>query len=247
MARYDRIGVGYRRRRQEDPRIAARIWAALGTATSVVNVGAGTGSYEPWDRQVVAVEPSEVMIGQREAHRGPASLGRAEALPLDDLSVDCAMSVLSLHHWDDWRAGLDEMLRVARERIVILTVDPEVSGRMWLMADYLPEVAKRDRRDFPPPALVADHVDGRVEPVPVPADCRDGFLLAFWSHPEWVLDAEARAATSGFALSDPTVVARVVAHVGRDLATGAWDARHGHLRTLDAYDAGLRLITAVRR
>ena len=243
-ARYDVIGVGYADRRREDPRLADVVWRALGEGGSVVNVGAGAGSYEPVDRAVIAVEPSVEMIAQRPATRAPALSGWAEALPLDDDSVDAAMSVLSMHHWGDRERGLAEMMRVARSRVVILTVDPEVSGRMWLMADYLVEVAAMDREIFPAPDAIATRLGGRVELVPVPADCADGFLLAFWAHPEWVLDPRARAATSGFSRMPDDVVARVVGDVERDLADGTWERRHGYLRALDDYDAGLRLIVA---
>lgn len=234
-ARYDAIGTGYARTRRPDPRIAARITAALGDARSVVNVGAGTGSYEPADRAVIAVEPSAVMIAQRTT---PAIQAGCAALPLDDDSVDAAMAIVTVHHWeDDLEAGLRELRRVARDRVVILTYDPDVSARMWLMADYLPEVAELDRRIFPPPASLG----GDVEVVPIHRNSPDWMLGSFWAHPERVLDAEARAATSGFARMDPAVVDRVVAAVRRDLDDGTWDARHGHLRELEEYDAGLRL------
>ena len=236
MTDYDRIGAGYASTRRECPRIAARIHAALGDARSVANVGAGTGSYEPDDREVIAIEPSAVMIAQRST---PAIQATAGALPLDDDSVDAAMAILTIHHWDaELEAGLRELRRVARDHVVILTYDAEVSARMWLMADYLPEVAELDRRIFPPPETLGE----RVEVVPVHRDTPDWQLGSFWAHPERVLDPAARAATSGFARMDPGVVERVAAAVERDLADGTWDARHGHLRELDSYDVGLRLV-----
>ncbi len=244
MTIYDGIGTGYAERRREDPKIAAAITTALGDSASVVNVGAGAGSYEPRDREVIAVEPSTVMIAQRDPRRATAVVGRAEDLPLADASIDAAMTLLSLHHWESVDAGLREMQRVARRRIVILTIDPAVSGQTWLMADCLTEVAERDNATMPSPAAIAQTINGRVDVVPVPADCQDGFLLAFWAHPEWVLDPGARAATSGFALMPDTVVDRVTSAVAADLASGEWDRRYGHLRTLESYDAGLRLITA---
>lgn len=244
VARYDTIGQGYGMRRREDPRIAAAVWEALGPVRSVVNVGAGVGSYEPAGCEVIPVEPSEVMVAQRESTLAPAIVGRAEALPLTDKSVDAAVAILSLHHWEDQEAGMAELVRVARQRIVILTVDPEVSGRMWLMAEYLTEVAALDREIFPPTDAIARRLGGRVQVVPVPADCEDGFLLAFWAHPEWVLDPAARAATSGFARMSEEVNRRVADDVARDLASGAWDSRHGQLRALSSYDAGLRLVVA---
>ena len=246
-ARYDAIGAEYAVTRREDPRIAALIHAALGKARSIVNVGAGAGSYEPRDRDVIAVEPSEVMIAQRDPRLPPAIPGVAYPLPLEDRSVDAAMAVLTIHHWDeDQERGVREMRRVARGPVVILTFDPEVSARMWLMADYLPEVAELDRRTLPGPRTLALWVGGDVDVrvVPISRDTPDWMLGSFWAHPERVLDAKARNSTSGFARMPAEVVDRVVEAVERDLRDGTWDARHGHLRELDEYDAGLRLLVS---
>lgn len=243
--RYDRIGEGYARTRQEDPRLAARIHAALGPARTVVNVGAGAGSYEPRDRYVLAVEPSDVMAAQRPRELAPALRATAEQLPLRDGAVDAAMAVLSVHHWDQAQErGVRELRRVARGPVVILTCDPEVSGALWLMADYLHEVAELDRRIFPSMERLAKWLGGRtrVEVVPIPRDTCDWTLMSFWAHPERVLDAAARSGTSGFARMPPAVTERVVAAVQRDLADGTWDARYGHLRRLETYDAGMRLV-----
>jgi SAM-dependent methyltransferase len=245
--RYDDIGAGYAQTRREDPRFRARIHAALGDAETVVNVGAGTGSYEPRDRHVIAVEPSDVMAAQRPRELAPALRAGAGALPLRDQSVDAAMAILTLHHWDaDQERGIRELRRVTRGPVVLLTFDPVVGGAGWLPADYLPEVAALDHRIFPRPERLAEWLGGdvRTEVVEIPRDTPDWMLAAFWAHPERVLDPAARAATSGFARMDPAIVARCVAAVERDLASGAWDARHGHLRALDAYDAGLRLVVA---
>jgi SAM-dependent methyltransferase len=251
QTRYDAIGHGYAALRREDPRIAARLHAALGDARTVVNVGAGAGSYEPLDRRVVAIEPSAVMAAQRPADRPPAILAGAGRLPLVDDAVDAAMAVLTVHHWDDEQeAGVRELRRVARGPVAILTIDPEVSARMWLMRDHLHEVAALDRRVFPSPARLGEWLGGdegadvRVEVVAVPRDTPDWTLLAFWAHPERVSDPAARAATSGFARMPAAVVARVVAEVERDLADGTWEVRNGHLRDLGAFDAGLRLVVA---
>jgi SAM-dependent methyltransferase len=244
-ARYDRIGTGYSLTRREDPSIARVLRAALGDARSVVNVGAGTGSYEPPDLYVVAVEPSDVMAAQRPPTIPPALRASAGDLPLRDDSVDAAMAVVTVHHWDDeLEPGIQELRRVARDTVVILTYDPEVSGEMWLMADYLPEVAELDRRIFPPPRQLAGWLGdrARVEIVPIRRDTPDWMLGSFWAHPERVLDERARRATSGFARLDAAVVDRVVREVQRDLVSGVWDERHGHLRELDAFDAGLRLV-----
>jgi SAM-dependent methyltransferase len=244
-SRYDQIGAGYAATRREDPRIAARIHAALGEARTVVNVGAGAGSYEPRDRQVIAVEPSKVMASQRPAELPRAILAEAYPLPLADRSVDAAMALLTVHHWDaQQERGVRELRRVARGPVVILTYDPRVSARMWLM-EYLPEVAELDRRIFPLPEQVAQWLgaDTAIETVPIARDTPDWTLGSFWAHPERVLDAQARAGTSGFARMPAEVVARVVEAVRCDLEDGTWDARHGYLRHLAEYDAGLRLVT----
>jgi SAM-dependent methyltransferase len=245
-ARYDDIGEGYSLTRREDPQISSAIHDALGAARSVVNVGAGTGSYEPDDRYVIAVEPSDVMAAQRRPTIPPALCASAAGLPLRDNSVDAAMAVLTIHHWDDeLERGIQEMHRVARDAVVILTYDPLVSAEMWLM-DYLPEVAQLDRRIFPAPELLAEWLGGRtrIEVVPIPRDTPDWMLGSFWAHPERVLDEGARNATSGFARMDASVVQRVVRDVRRDLENGVWDERYGHLRELDAFDAGLRLVVS---
>jgi SAM-dependent methyltransferase len=243
--RFDSIGVGYTRTRREDPRLRDLIRTALGNPRSVVNVGAGAGSYEPRDGHVIAIEPSEVMAAQRPRELTRAVRGVAHALPLRDRSVDAAMAVLTIHHWDaGLEQGVRELRRVAAGPVVILTCDPEVSGSMWLMADYLPEVAELDRRIFPSTDRLAQWLGGttRVQTVLVPRDTSDWSLMSFWAHPERVLDASARGATSGFARMPPKTVERVVAAVEADLGTGTWDARYGHLRSLDAYDAGMRLV-----
>jgi SAM-dependent methyltransferase len=247
VPRYDTIGGGYVATRREDPVLRAALHGALGAARTVVNVGAGTGSYEPSDRYVLAIEPSDVMAAQRPADGPPAIRASAEALPLRDDSVDAALAIVTVHHWDAGQeAGVRELRRVARGPVVILTYDARVSGRMWLMAEYLPEVAALDAAIFPAPEVLAGWLGGDVEvrELPIPRDCRDWMLGSFWAHPERVLDPVARAGTSGFARMDPAIVERCVAAVGADLADGTWDARHGALRTLDAYDVGLRLIVA---
>jgi uncharacterized protein (DUF1330 family)/SAM-dependent methyltransferase len=246
-ARYDQIGESYARFRQEDPQLRGRIMAALGDARNVVNVGAGTGSYEPNDRYVLAIEPSEVMAKQRPEHAVPALRAWAGELPLRDRSVDAALAVLSVHHWDAQREhGVRELRRVARGPVVIVTIDPRVSNAMWLLKDYLPEVAALDAAIFPLPEQLASWLGGQVsiETVLVPRETPDWMLLSYWAHPERVLDAEARAATSGFARMPPAVVERVVHSVATDLESGAWERKYGELRALEAYDAGLRIIVA---
>jgi SAM-dependent methyltransferase len=239
---YDRIGTGYAAYRRPDPRIAKRIVAALGDARSVVNVGAGTGSYEPADRAVVAVEPSAEMVRQRAGTAAPAVRGGAERLPLRDRSVDAALAVLTIHHWTDWRRGLAEMRRVARDRVVILTWEPAHHG-FWLVQEYFPEIVAMDRETFPTFAEM-ERVLGPIDvrPVPVPADCSDGFLGAYWRRPATYLDAGARGAISAFAKlqgADATL-----ARLRADLADGSWERRHGHLLELPELDIGYRLIVA---
>jgi SAM-dependent methyltransferase len=244
--RYDTIGRGYSAYRTADPRIQAAVDAALGDARTVVNVGAGTGSYEPRDRPVIPVEPSTAMARQRDPALAPAVLGVAESLPLADGCADAAMAMLTVHHWTDAGRGLGELRRVARRRVVLLTIDVEVEADMWLLRDYLPEVVARDRTEFPAIDRLVAELGARTQvlTVPVPADCLDGFLLAFWSRPEAVLDPGARAATSGFARMSQRAEAAAVARLEADLGSGAWDDRHGHLRTLSELDVGLRLVVA---
>jgi SAM-dependent methyltransferase len=245
-ARYDRIGAGYAGTRREDPDLRRRIEDALGDARTVVNVGAGTGSYEPRDRHVVAIEPSDVMAAQRPRELAPAIRAGAGELPLRDGAVDAAMAVLTIHHWDDARErGVRELRRVARGPVVIVTYEAAVARGMWLM-DYLPEVAELDARIFPPIEQLCGWLGGRtrVEIVPIARDTPDWTLGSFWAHPERVLDPAARAATSGFARMPDHIVDRVVGAVEADLASGAWDERHGALRDLDSYDAGMRLVVA---
>ncbi len=247
MARYDAIGLTYAQTRVEDPRIAARLDEALGDARTVVNVGAGAGSYEPADRHVIAIEPSEVMIRQRAPHRVPAIVGTAGRLPLLDDSVDAAMAMITIHHWDAEReAGVRELRRVARGPVAVFTFDPTVSREMWLPRDYLPEVVALDDEIMIAPEVIADWLGGdvRIETVPIHRDTPDRMMGAFWAHPEWVLDETVRNGTSGFSRMPAAVVDRVVAAVRRDLEDGTWDARNGELRDLDEYDAGLRLIVA---
>jgi SAM-dependent methyltransferase len=248
-ARYDSIGHGYSSTRREEPRFCKLIANALGEARSVVNVGAGAGSYEPRDRYVLAIEPSDVMAAQRPRELAPAVRAEAHCLPLRDGSADAAMSILSLHHWDQHQeSGVRELRRISTGPVVILTCDPEVSGRMWLMKDYLPEVAELDHRNFPSMEQLATWLGGktRVDAVPIPRDTCDWMLMSFWAHPERVLDASARGATSGFARMPSNVVERVVSSVEHDLDSGGWDARYGYLRGLQEYDAGLRLVVNTR-
>ncbi len=245
-AAYDEIGGNYSDYRRPDERIERAILDALGDSESVVNVGAGAGSYEPTDRAVIAVEPSTVMASQRPPEAGPAVIAAAEALPLEDDAVDAALAVLTIHHWSDAEGGVGEMKRVARRRVVLLTVDPRVEAEIWLLAEYFPAIAERDRTEFPPIASLRRWLGAgtAVREIPVPRDCRDGFLLSFWGRPEAVLDDARRAATSGFARLSDVQERDGVERLREDLASGRWDDRHGSLRRREELDAGLRLIVA---
>jgi len=236
---YARGADRYAAARLADPRIAAALRDALGDALTVANVGAGTGSYEPADRStVVAVDPSQAMLRHRPARLAPAVRARAEALPLGPASVDACLAVLTLHHWSDWRRGLAELARVSRRRIVVLTWDPRAG--FWL-DDYLPELAALDRRIFPDmDDLRRGFAAASVRPLPIPHDCSDGFLGAYWRRPEAYLDPQVRAAISTFARIPGGDVG-----LGRlldDLASGAWDRKYGRLRSLPELDVGYRVL-----
>ncbi|MCQ4042556.1 class I SAM-dependent methyltransferase [Streptantibioticus rubrisoli] len=244
-ADYGRIGEGYARVRRADPRIAALVHAALGDARTVVNVGAGAGSYEPSDRHVLPVEPSAEMRAQRPARLAPAIHGFAAALPFDDGSVDAAMALLTVHQWPDAAAGLREMRRVARGPVVVLTFDPEALGRLWLM-DYVPELRAVEARRYPAIGTITAALgpDTEVRPVPIPIDCVDGFSEAFYARPEALLDPAVRRAQSGWSFLEPGVEEPAVSALAADLASGAWDERHGHLRTQPEFDGAVRLVVS---
>lgn len=242
---YDRMGIDYSEVRRADPRFEAAIWAALGSAQRVLNVGAGAGSYEPRDREVIAVEPSPVMIAQRQLDAAPAVRGVAEALPLEDKSIDATMGVFTMQHWDDIDRGLAEVLRVTRDRIVFLTLDLDVTAEMWLCRDYLPEIVEHDRETFPSIEQLECVLPGlQVNEVPVPNDCEDGFCVALWGRPEAHLDPGVRRASSTWHLLPPTVVEPALDRLRSDLESGEWDRRYGQLRTQPSLDVGLRLVSA---
>ncbi|HEX8568727.1 MAG TPA: class I SAM-dependent methyltransferase [Caulobacteraceae bacterium] len=239
--RYDTIGVDYSALRRPDPRIAAAVAAALGPSRTVLNVGAGAGSYEPADRRVTALEPSLEMIRQRPPSTAEVVQGRAEALPFEDDSFDAAMAVLTVHHWSDQAAGLREMRRVTRGPIVILTYDPSFRG-FWL-ADYIPELVTLDEAQMPPmTAYEACLGPVEVSPVRIPHDCTDGFLCAYWRRPAAYLDPRIRAAMSSFwGVGD---VSEALGRLERDLDSGEWARRHAGLLDLDDWDCGYRLVVA---
>ncbi len=242
-AKYDAIGSTYSCTRTADPRIQARIHGALGAARTVCNVGAGTGSYEPRDRFVVAVEPSATMVAQRDPEGAPAARGAAEALPVRDGAFDAAMAVLTMHHWNDLGAGLAEMRRVAA-RQVLFFFEPEFADEAWIVADYFPQILEQEsERNAPGTADLERYLDiVSVEPVPVPADCIDGFAGCFWNRPEAYLDPLVQDGMSCFAQMPDDVRASGIERLRAELASGAWDEKYGSLRTLAEKDLGYRLL-----
>jgi SAM-dependent methyltransferase len=239
-ARYDIIGLNYAELRKPDPRIAAAIHQALGPAQTVLNVGAGTGSYEPVDRRVIAVEPSLEMIRKRGSSAAKVIQASADRLPFEDDAFDASMAILTVHHWPDKKAGLREMRRVTRGRIVLLTFDP--SHRPWL-TDYLPELVALDEAQMPAMSDYERWLGAvQISTVPVPHDCSDGFLYAYWRRPSAYLDPRIRSGSSAFwALGN---VEPGLARLQRDLETGEWERRYAELLPLEAYDAGYRLVLA---
>jgi SAM-dependent methyltransferase len=239
---YDRHGRTYAQHRRPDPRIAARIHAALGDARTVLNVGAGTGSYEPRDRWVLAVEPSVTMRAQRSAGAAPAIAAYAEALPFDDGAVDAAMACVTIHHWESPEAGLAELRRVARDRVVLLTFELDHLP-VW-QQQFLQEALALDQPRFPSIETVAAALGGRtrVERIPTPGDCTDGFIEAFWQRPESLLDPAVRSAQSLWPLLEPGVEERILQRLATALDSGAWDAEHGELRGLESFHGALRLV-----
>lgn len=242
---YDTIGSAYPATRRTEPRIAAKVWDALGDARTILNVGAGTGSYEPADRVVTAVEPSAVMRAQRPAGAAPCVAAAAERLPFEDQSFDAAMAFSTVHHWQDPIAGLREMRRVAR-RVVVFTHDSSDTGwlqRFWLSRDYLPEVSCLVE-GRPSVEELADSIEARIEPVLIPWDCADGFFEAYWRRPEAYLEEHVRRAVSVWTRVGPAAEQRAVDSLRDDLASGRWAERNRELVALDAAELGLRLLVA---
>ncbi len=242
---YDSIGATYSATRRTDRRIAEAIWSALGNARTVLNVGAGTGSYEPADREVTAVEPSAVMRAQRSVSAAPCVAATADRLPFEDQSFDAAMAVSTIHHWPDPIVGLREMRRVAR-RVVVFTYDATESGwirQFWLTRDYLPEVAEL-LSGQPSLAELARAIDASIEPVLIPWDCADGLFEAYWRRPDAYLDEKVRRGVSVWARVGPEAEERAVQRLRDDLASGAWAERNGELATLEGAELGLRLLVA---
>ncbi len=245
MALYDTVGRTYSATRQADPRVAAQIDRALADSASVVNIGAGAGSYEP-AQTIAAIEPSQTMIGQRLTGAAPAIRAAAEQVPLRDNCTDAALAVLTVHHWTDLAAGISEMRRIARHRLVLLTWNADVIGeKFWLLSEYLQEARSADAALAVPvsrlTSLLADPV---ITPVPVPHDCTDGFAGAFWRRPGAYLDPAVQAGMSLFTKTGPSMVEAGLARLAADLQSGRWQREHAGLLKLTQLDLGYRLITA---
>jgi SAM-dependent methyltransferase len=244
MALYDRIGRTYCATRREDPRITALVGQALGDARSVINVGAGTGAYEPADREVLAVEPSRTMVAQRLARSARVIRAFAERLPFRDKSFDAALAVNTIHHWTDLRAGLRELRRVARNRVLIFVRDTRKGASFWLTDDYLPSLDAA-RKLSPKMEVIEDELrPSKVFAYRLPRDCADGLFSAYWGHPEMYLDPEVRRNISNFALAKESDLAEGLARLHSDLESGAWDRKYGHLRSLPELDLGHRILVA---
>jgi len=240
---YDRLGQTYSSYRQADPRIAAYLDNALGSARTILNVGAGSGSYEPADRYVIAVEPSSVMRSQRQSlNKVPAVIGRGDALPFDDQSFDACMALLTLHHWPDMGKGLWELKRVAR-RVIIMTFDPNALDDFWNV-HYFPGVIEIEKRRYPTVDFIVESLGGKGEiiPVPVPLDCTDGFQEAFYGRPEAFLQKEVRLSQSAWGFLPPGLETQYVEQLRKEILSGDWDRKYGHLRTQPYFNGALRLI-----
>ena len=242
-ADYGSIGAGYALIRQPDPRIAAEFHATLGDARTVLNVGAGAGSYEPTDRIVTAVEPSASMRAQRPAHLSVAIDATADSLPFADDSFDAAMASVTVHQWPDLARGLGEMRRVTTGPVVILTFDP-VPPVTWWLIDYVPELFDVEAKRMPQLERISDALGGAAEirTVMIPNDSSDGFGQAFFGRPERLLEPEVRRAMSAWSFVDDAVVERFVTALAADLASGEWDAKYGSFRDLEFFDGGMRLV-----
>jgi|SRR5579859_1261707 len=243
---YDAHGTRYAQVRRPDPQIEASVHAALGEARTVVNVGAGAGSYEPSDRYILAIEPSAAMRSQRNSER-PAIVGFADQLPLDDASMDGGMATLTVHQWPDLARGLGELRRVVRGPVVILTFDRDALDGWWLN-DYAPELIAAERKRYPDIAVIAQALGARTEvrKIPIPLNCADGFSEAFYGRPEKMLEPSVRRAQSAWGFVEAGVEARFEAALRADLASGLWDQRYGALRRQPSFEGSLRLITGWR-
>lgn len=243
-AAYDEIGQGYSKVRQPDPRIAMRIEAALGEAQTVLNVGAGAGSYEPTDRELTAVEPSAEMIAQRPAGSAPVVQASAEELPFEDDSFDAAMAVSTIHHWPDLEAGLAELRRVARQRITLVTFDPEVLSELWIFGDYFPGMLRSEWMRSSSDRVMGELPASTSSPLLVPQDCTDHFFAALWGRPELFLEPEVVQPMWVWQRLPEQAKQEGRDQLTADLESGVWDERYGHLREKQELDVGLRLVVS---
>jgi SAM-dependent methyltransferase len=245
---YDQFGHKYSGIRRTDPRIAEYVYEALSTASTVLNVGAGAGSYEPPDKYVVAVEPSSVMRAQRVAlHKLPAIIGKGDALPFDDQSFDAVMAMVTVHHWPDMKKGLQELRRVAKEQVLIMTFDPDALDNFWNAA-YFSELIAVEKARYPTIDFITGALGGNceVKAIPIPLDCVDGFQEAFYGRPEAFLQKEVRLAQSAWGFLSEEVENELVNRLRDDLESGEWDKKYGHFRTEPTFTCALRLIIAVK-
>ncbi len=243
---YDTHDQGYAQQRRTDPRIAALIHKALGSSRTILNIGAGAGSYEPQDRYVLALEPSAAMRAQRPPHLSPAIHGIAENLPFDDQSIDASMAMITIHQWQSAEKGLAEMRRVTRGPILVLTFDGDALDRFWL-ADYAPELITAERRRYPAIDFIQTHLGGKtqVQTIPIPIDCIDGFTEAYYARPEKFIDPTVRKSQSAWGFVDPQAQSRFVQTLAHDLNSGAWDKRYGQWRNKPYFEGSLRLIMRI--
>lgn len=241
---YENAGDGYERFRRADGRIAAQLRKCLGGSRTVLNVGAGAGSYEMSDRYTVAVEPSAVMRARRPRWAVPALNAQAQALPFDTDAFDASTAIFTVHQWaSGLDEGLAEVRRVTRGPIVIMTLDVDQLGEFWL-TDYFPQRMDVEGSRFPSITHLTEALGGtsRVEKVPIPQDCTDGFVEAYYARPESYLDPEVRAAQSLWNFLDPDVVERGLTALAADLAAGVWDTTFGRWRTMATYSGPLVMV-----
>lgn len=241
---YDQSGQKYSKHRQTEPEIEARIKKVLGDAKTVLNVGAGAGSYEPIDRYVVAVEPSAEMRKQRlENNKIPAINAKGETLPFDDAAFDVAMAMITIHHWPNMEKGIKELCRLAKQKVIIMTFDPDALDTFW-NANYFPELIEVEKARYPTIDFIVKALNGNCEVIniPIPLNCKDGFQEAFYGRPEGFLKKEVRLAQSAWGFLSDELQEQLVKRLAIDLQSGAWDKKYGHLRTQASFEGALRLV-----
>lgn len=240
---YNKIGMDYAQKRQSDPRLAALIHAQIPGLNSVLNVGAGAGSYEPENKNLIALEPSWRMIGQRPEGAAPCVCAVAEHLPFPDNSFEAGLALLTVHHWANMERGLDELQRVISKRLVIHTWDPAATEHYWLINDYIPELLELDAARFMKiEDLIAKFNTARLITVPIPDDCTDGFLGAYWARPQAYFDPVVKSGISSFQQISQSALDRGLSRLKTDLDNGLWLRRYAELAHKKKIDLGYRLI-----